>query len=146
MANEENICKCECVRAMTRKERYQHFRKGLSASIEEIRTAENMGGLIKSINLLENKLEHAKNDTQLHDVRGYVEDILGTIRSIKMRDCTRNDLVKLLEATVDCCDEILAGETHNEHVDRARSFFLQCAEHAEDLSDLIDFSKLFGND
>lgn len=143
MANNEN-CKCECVRAMTRKERYQHFLKDLSASMEEIRNAESMGDVIKGINQLETLFEHAKNDAQLHEVRGYVEDVMGTIRAIKMRDCTRNDLEKLLEATVDRCDEILAEETHNEHVGRVRWFFQQCAEHAEDLSDVIDFSEMFG--
>ena len=146
MVNNEKKILQEClgIRAMTLKERYQHFREEVNASIEEIRAAETVGGIIKSTCKLETLMNHALQDSQLREVHSYVKDILGTIRSIKMRDCTRKDLIKLLEVTMESCDEAIALENHNEHVNRVRWFFQQCAEHAEDLSDFIDFSKLFG--
>ena len=140
----ENNCKCECVRALTRKERYVSFQNELKANINAICTAETVSNIIKSIHQLEDQMEYAREDIQLKEVCGYVEDILGTIRAVKMRDCTRKALLQLLGATVERCDELIAKETYHEHVDRVRWFFLQCAERAEELSDIIDFSKLFG--
>ena len=144
MEKMETNCKCDCPRALTRKERYENFRKDVNDSAQELYNVSGIGDVIKSINKLEKLMVDAKMDIQLQEVRGFVEDILGTIRAIKMRDSTRKDLLKLLGVTVERCDEILAEETHNEHVGRVRWFFQQCAEHAEDLSDFIDFSKLFG--
>lgn len=129
---------------LTRKERFQCFRKEVSEIAEQLRTADGQETIEENIDCLETIMQKYVNDGQVNDIRNWIDDVNGTIRAVRMHDHTRSELIKMMEQMLERVDEILADETAKENAEKVRQFFLQCAANAEKIAELVDINKILG--
>ena len=133
------------VTAFSRKERYELFMSELNKLSKGVRTANTMGEVISAINSLSGFMEDELKDLQLREIHGFIRDVLGTVQTLRMRDCTRSDLVEVLERLRDRVEEILAEETEKERVETLRRFFLWASENTEAFAKIPGISQFFSN-
>ena len=132
------------IRMMTKKERYTKFRSDVEAVKAELKSASTSGATEEAIGRLAVLMEKSVTDSQLKDIIGWTEDVKGTVKSLRMHDCTRKEMVNLLDNMLTSVDSKIAAENDKETVEKMRKFFLACAEHAEEISKIEDIKKIFG--
>lgn len=64
-------------------------------------------------------------------------DVIGTINAFRMHDRIRNDVVAALNNLIIGLDSRIKAEIAKENATKLRKFFEACAEHAEEIAQLI---------
>lgn len=132
------------IRKLTQKERYAYLVKQVSDVKHELRTANTEETVNGALNRLEDLIDTLSYDRQLAALKGWVADLSGTIRGVKLHDITRSKLVEMLEELLKRANEIIAEEAKKENVNKLKALFLELAEHAEEIANVIDIDKIFG--
>lgn len=132
------------LKMMSRKERYEYLLKQVSEVKEELRTANTEESVNTALNKLADLMDKLMHDSQVADVEGWVADIAGTIRGVKLHDITRSILDKLLKDFLERVAEIIAEEKQKENASKLKVLFLELAEHSEEIAKIIDINKIFG--
>ena len=132
------------IREMSRKERYQLFKKEVEDAKQNLRTANVPVSVNEALEQLNKLMENAVKDMQLEEVRGWTADIAGSIIAVKLHDYTRSELGVMLKKMLDCVEEIIAEETKKERVEMLRRFFISCAENAEAIAEIVDIDSIIG--
>ena len=78
------------------------------------------------------------------DVKGWVADISGTIRGVKLHDVTRSALDDMLEKLLKRAMEIITEESKKENANKLKTLFLELAEHSNEIAEIVDINKIFG--
>lgn len=140
MANNEN---CE-IRMMNQRERYEYFRKEVDSVKNKLMEASTTEAVETAIDSLAVLMEKSKRDSQLKELYNWTADINGTVRVVKMHDCTRNEVVGILNKMLENVDSLISEEKSHEQAEKLRRFFLECADKAEDIAKIIDVNKIVG--
>lgn len=132
------------LRMMTRKERFEYLVKEVSEVKQELRTANTEESVNTALDKLSTLMDRLSKDSQVTDVKGWVEDISGTIRGVKLHDVTRSALDDMLEKLLKMAMEIIAEESKKENANKLKALFLELAEHSDEIAEIIDINKIFG--
>lgn len=132
------------LRMMTRKKRFEYLVKEVSEVKQELRTANTEESVNTAMDKLSNLMDRLSKDSQLTDVKGWVADISGTIRGVKLHDVTRSALDDMLEKLLKRAMEIIAEESKKENANKLKALFLELAEHSDEIAEIIDINKIFG--
>ncbi len=142
--NEVNDAEKNGLRALTRGERFGVLVRRVSEAQKELRTANTEDDVNNALDTISTIMYEEYRDWQVSDVKGVVEDIAGTICSVKMHDTTRSDLDDLLEKLLDRAREIIEEERKKEMAKKLEILFLKLAESADDIAKIIDIKEIFG--
>lgn len=132
------------LRMMTRKERFEYLVKEVSEVKQELRTANTEESVNTALDKLSTLMDRLSKDSQVTDVKGWVADISGTIRGVKLHDVTRSALDDMLEKLLKMAMEIIAEESKKENANKLKALFLELAEHSDEIAEIIDINKIFG--
>lgn len=143
IVREENTKNCG-LRMMTRKERFEYLVKEVSKVKQELRTANTEESVNTALDKLSTLMDRLSKDSQVTDVKGWVADISGTIRGVKLHDITRSALDDMLEKLLKMAMEIIAEEIKKENANKIKALFLELAEHSDEIAEIIDINKIFG--
>ena len=143
IVREENTKNCG-LRMMTRKERFEYLVKEVSEVKQELRTANTEESVNTALDKLSTLMDRLSKDSQVTDVKGWVADISGTIRGVKLHDITRSALDDMLEKLLKMAMEIIAEESKKENANKLKALFLELAEHSDEIAEIIDINKIFG--
>ncbi len=143
IVREENTKNCG-LRMMTRKERFEYLVKKVSEVKQELRTANTEESVNTALDKLSTLMDRLSKDSQVTDVNGWVADISGTIRGVKLHDITRSALDDMLEKLLKMAMEIIAEESKKENANKLKALFLELAEHSDEIAEFIDINKIFG--
>ena len=143
IVREENTKNCG-LRMMTRKERFEYLVKKVSEIKQELRTANTEESVNTALDKLSTLMDRLSKDSQVTDVNGWVADISGTIRGVKLHDITRSALDDMLEKLLKMAMEIIADESKKENASKLKALFLELAEHSDEIAEIIDINKIFG--
>ena len=132
------------LRMMTRKERFEYLVKKVSEVKQELRTANTEESVNTALDKLSTLMDRLSKDSQVTDVNGWVADISGTIRGVKLHDITRSALDDMLEKLLKMAMEIIAEESKKENANKLKALFLELAEHSDEIAEIIDINKIFG--
>ena len=94
---------------MTRKERFEYLVKEVSEVKQELRTANTEESVNTALDKLSTLMDRLSKDSQVTDVKGWVANISGTIRGVKLHDVTRSALDDMLEKLLKMAMEIIRG-------------------------------------
>lgn len=129
---------------MSRKERYEDLFKQVSEVKEELRTANTEESVNTALDKLADLMDKLMHDSQVADVEGWVANIDGAIRGVKLHNFTRSVLDDMLQKLLERIQEILAEEKQKENAGKLKTLFLELAEHSEEIAKIIDINKIFG--
>lgn len=135
------------IRQMTRMERLEHLREQVSKLRQELRDAYTENSVDKVLNELDDEMDGFYKSSQVFDdVKGYIADILGLIKAVRVHDVTRSALDDLIQKLLERVNEIIAEEEKRkkESAVRLKTLFLELAEHSDQIVELIDINKIFG--
>lgn len=134
------------IRQMTRMERLEHLREQVSKLRQELRDAYTENSVDKVLNELDDEMDGFYKSSQVFDdVKGYIADILGLIKAVRVHDVTRSALDDLIQKLLERVNEIIAEEEKRkkESAVRLKALFLELAEHSDQIVELIDINKIF---
>lgn len=97
-----------------------------------------------AINSLAVLMEKSVKDNQLKKIYNWTADINGTVRAVKMHDCTRKEMICLLDKMLENVESLISEEKSHEQVEKLRKLFLACADNAEAIAKIIDINKIVG--
>lgn len=129
---------------MTQRERYIMFRSEVEAAKEKLKGATTSEATEEAISRLDVLMEESVKDYQLKNILGWTKDVKGAVQALRTHDSTRTELANLLEGMLTSVDSMIAAENDKENAEKARKFFLACAEHAEEICKIEDIKKIFG--
>lgn len=129
---------------MTQKERYERFRSDVCSVKAELLEANSTEFVDAAITRLATLMESSVNDAQLKDIYNWTADVNGTIHVVRMHDYTRNELASLLDSMLDSVNSLITAEKAKENANKLRAFFQNCAEHADEIAQIVDINKIFG--
>ena len=132
------------LKMMSRKERYEYLFKQISELKEELRTANTEESVNTALDKLADLMDKLMHDSQVADVKGWVADISGTIRGVKLHDITRSVLDDMLQKLLERIQEIITEEKQKENASKLKTLFLELAEHSEEIAKIIYINKIFG--
>ena len=132
------------LKMMSRKERYEYLFKQISELKEELRTANTEESVNTALDKLADLMDKLMHDSQVADVKGWVADISGTIRGVKLHDITRSVLDDMLQKLLERIQEIITEEKQKENASKLKTLFLELAEHSEEIAKIIDINNIFG--
>ena len=135
---------CTEVRKPTRKELYEQLHADVQSTIEAIKGAKTEEEINAALHKAEETFNHYRNNSDYKEVYNFFGDITGTITQVMLHYAVRQDLIKVLEALLAVINQILEEEKQAERIKRVRAFFLECAEHADEIAKDIDMNKIFG--
>lgn len=141
--NEKNNGNCG-IRMMTQRERYEYFRKEVNSVKSKLMEASTTEAVETAINSLAVLMEKSVKDNQLKKIYNWTADINGTVRAVKMHDCTRKEMICLLDKMLENVESLISEEKSHEQVEKLRKLFLVCADNAETIAKIIDINKIVG--
>ena len=133
-----HVCK------LSRKGRYERFVKDVCEIKQKLHVANTEEAVGNALKKLSQRMEWDSKDSQLSEVKGAIADIHGTINAVKLYDFTRSQLDDMLEKLLESAREIISEETKKENAGKLKTLFLQLAEHSDEISEVIDVTKIFG--
>ncbi len=146
MENDKNIaCDKNCnIREMTRKECYEYFRDEAESVKKELMEADTAEAVETAVDEISELMEKTAKVIQLEAVGNWTSVIRKNVNAVKKHDCTRTELVSLLEEMLEHVESLISEEMSRERIDKLRAFFLECAENAEAIAELVDLNKIVG--
>ena len=126
------------LRMMTRKERFEYLVKEVSEVKQELRTANTEESVNTALDKLSTLMDRLSKDSQVTDVKGWVADISGTIRGVKLHDVTRSALDDMLGKLLKRAMEIIAEENANKLKVKLKALFLELAEHSDEIAEIAE--------
>lgn len=138
-----NNCSCG-LKMMSRKECYEYLIKQVSEVKQELRTVNTEESVNTVLDKLADLMNRMSKDSQVADVKGWIADIAGTIRDVKLHDITRSALDEMLQKLLDVSGNIIAEEKKKENAGKLKALFLELAEHSDEIAQVIDINKIFG--
>lgn len=130
------------LRMMTRKERFEYLVKEVSEVKQELRTANTEESVNTALDKLSTLMDRLSKDSQVTDVKGWVADISGTIRGVKLHDVTRSALDDMLEKLLKRAMEIIVEENANKLKVKLKALFLELSEHSDEIAEIAEI--IFG--
>ncbi len=146
MENDKNIvCGENCnIRETTRIECYEYFCEEVTAVKTRLRVAETAEEVDTAVKKISELMENTAKVIQLEAVGNWTSVIRKNVNAVKKHDCTRTELVSLLEEMLKHVESLISEEMSRERIDKLRAFFLECAENAEAIAELVDLNKIVG--
>lgn len=99
----------------------------------------------EAVDKLEKLVIEALKNSQLKEISGALRDTKGTLYSLKMRDCTRSDMLKMLQLLEDRVNELILEEEKKDNIEKLRRLFKASAENAEKIAEVLNISQIFAN-
>lgn len=126
---------------LTHKERLKRLVDIVSKLNLSLHTANTDADANRALNNLSVVIDELSRQSCFSEIR--FEDLRGTIRSVKLHDVTRSDLYAFAEKFIAYINGLILEEEKKERVQAFRALCLQLAEHAEEVVNVIDTTKIF---
>lgn len=146
MENDKNIaCDKNCnIREMTRKECCEYFCEEVTAVKTRLRVAETAEEVDTAVKNISELMENTAKVIQLEAVGNWTSVIKKNANAVRKHDCTRTELISLLNEMLEYVESLISEEMSRERTDKLRAFFLECAENAEDIAEIVNLNKIVG--
>ena len=125
----------------TKKERFETVTAEISVVRNALRTANTEEAVTSALDNLATLVYRISRE---EEVKGLALDIAGMIHAVKMHDAIRSSLDDILEKLLERVKDIIMEEQKQENVSKLKTLFLELAENAEALAEIVDIGKIFG--
>lgn len=127
---------------MTKKERLEYLVENISQATKEFQSAQTEETTNKALEKLAVEINFFSAQPCFDEIK--FDDLAGTIRSTQLHNVTRSNLCEFIQNFLKNIRGLIAEEERKkEQAKTLKSLLLQLAEHAEELVEFIDITKIF---
>lgn len=127
--------------APSRMVQLQALRKMLDDIHNDLRNADSVHRVRNALDGLEGFLDDIEHDA---DLDTYVPNLRGILNGVNLHDKTRKELDDAIGTVLDAIDGIITKEEKREKAEMLKRLFLELADKAEELIDIIDVRAIVG--
>lgn len=121
--------------------RFEKLFEQLKAAKQRLCLANTQKDVTSALDDLSNLMDKLSNQDV---ISGLIADISGTMRGIRLGDATRTELAQLLQKLLEALKEVIAEEKKKENASKLKAFFLELAEHSDEIAQIINSDNIFG--
>lgn len=122
---------------VTRKEAYESFFEKVKVLKAELLRANTEDAVNKALEGIDTLMNDARNDSQLKDLHNWVAETSSLVQSVKLHVVTKMILDNLLYQILEEINKIFEEEKKNAYAAQLRELFLEMAEHAPEIAEII---------